>query len=228
MADFHGPLIVRSVAAAVHGRYLFRRAEGSARLLVGFHGYGQIAETLLEQLLRIPGAAGWNVGSVQALHPFYRIRTNEVVASWMTRLDRELAIADNIAYVEAAVRDIGVQLGRAPAPLVYAGFSQGAQMAYRAALGSGFPVAGLVVLGGHVPLELLERAGEFPPVLIGHGSRDEMYPEEKLNKDLRFLGSRAQVVRMNAGHEWTDEFLVAAGEFLEEVGSAAHAHDIPV
>ena len=41
--------------------------------------------------------------SVQGLHRFYQRRTNEVIASWMTRQDRELAIADNLAYVEGVI-----------------------------------------------------------------------------------------------------------------------------
>ena len=39
---------------------------------------------------------------MQALHPFYT-KTERIVASWMTRQDRELAIADNIRYVQAVI-----------------------------------------------------------------------------------------------------------------------------
>jgi predicted esterase len=61
----------------------------------------------------------------------YKGRTDEVVASWMTRQDRETAISDNVAYVDAAVASVP----REPqSPVVYAGFSQGTAMAFRAAV----------------------------------------------------------------------------------------------
>src|SRR5882724_13234319 len=96
------PAAVRHVAATVHGRVLVRppSRDSAARWLVGFHGYAQHAEALLDMLRRVPGSDAWLIASVQALHPFYNHRTNEVIASWMTRQDRELAIADNVAYVD--------------------------------------------------------------------------------------------------------------------------------
>ena len=39
--------------------------------IVGFHGYGQNADTMLDELRRIPGADAWRLVSVQALHRFY-------------------------------------------------------------------------------------------------------------------------------------------------------------
>jgi len=44
---------------------------------------------------------------VQGLHRFYRSRSEIVVASWMTKQDRELAIGDNIDYVRRAVESFG-------------------------------------------------------------------------------------------------------------------------
>src|ERR671914_443656 len=69
--------------------------------------------------------------SVQALHRFYT-RHNTIVASWMTREDRELAIADNVDYVGRVLDDARRRYA-AGGPLVFEGFSQGRAMAYRAA-----------------------------------------------------------------------------------------------
>ena len=84
-----------TVAATVHGRFVVRPGPPE-RLLIGFHGYAETAETHLDELLKIGGVEEWTVASVQALHPFYTARTQQIVASWMTRLDRELAIAPRI------------------------------------------------------------------------------------------------------------------------------------
>ena len=91
----------RSIPVTAHGRYLVAmpsRAAGplsKAALLVGFHGYAEDAEIHLERLQSIPDSDRWLVVSVQALHRFYRGRSRDVVASWMTRQNRELAVADN-------------------------------------------------------------------------------------------------------------------------------------
>ncbi len=78
-----------TIAATVHGRFLVREGPPD-RLLAGFHGYAETAEKHLNELLKIPGVDDWTIAAVQALHPFYAGRTQEVVASWMTPLDRQV------------------------------------------------------------------------------------------------------------------------------------------
>ena len=163
----------------------------------------------MAELRQIPGIDRWTVVAVQALHPFYVSRTGMIVASWMTSLDRELAIDDNRAYVRSVVAQFP-----AARQLVFLGFSQGAAMAYRAAAGSN--AAGLIALGGDVPPEVVESRPNLPPVLIGRGIREEWYTDEKLQKDLRFLRevTTVSLCVYDGGHEWTSEFREAAGEFL--------------
>lgn len=214
-------MTVRQVAATVHGRYLLEapaEVEG-APLLVGFHGYGENAERHLEELRRIPGASRCVLCAVQALHPFYN-RTGEVIACWMTSLDREHAIRDNVRYVASVVASVRQELPVSER-LVYLGFSQGAAMAYRAAAGAGHPCQGLIVLGGDVPPELEQQdLSRFPPVLLGRGSSEEWYDAAKMEHDVELLRAKRVDVRpviFQGGHEWTDEFRAAAGEFLREV-----------
>src|SRR5206468_11953392 len=112
----------REIAALVHGRYLLEippEPEGRP-LVVGFHGYGENAEKSLDELRRIPGAARWVLCAAQALHPFYN-RTGDVIASWMTRQQRERAIVDNIRYVSSVVTEVKRELAISER-LVYLGF----------------------------------------------------------------------------------------------------------
>src|SRR5436190_18768177 len=134
---------VHSVPVTTHGRVLVRRARSQpARgVLAGFHGYSETAAIQLTRLEGIPGADAWTLVSVQALHRFYRGRTQEVGASWMTREDRDAAIADNLAYVTAALR---VVPDDTDARVIYVGFSQGVAMAFRAALLGSAPAAGVI------------------------------------------------------------------------------------
>ena len=170
---------------------------------------------------RSPSVSDWTLVAVQALHPFYNNKTGEVVASWMTKLDRELAIGDNIRYVGGSGgsgpgHETGVE-----GPLVFVGFSQGVAMAYRAAAGAGHPSQGLIALGGDVPPELADRdLGGFPPVLIGRGSREEWYSQGQLESDvavLRAKGIAVETCVYNGGHEWTKEFRQRCTKFLTQI-----------
>jgi predicted esterase len=211
----------REVAALVHGRYLFDAPADAAGcpLLVGFHGYGENAERHLEELRRLPGAPRWVLCAVQALHPFYN-RSGEVIASWMTRLQREWAILDNVRYVADVIADLKRELSVSER-LVYLGFSQGAAMAYRAAAGSGHACQGVIVLGGDLPPELERHdLSRFPAVLLGRGTSEEWYDAAKMEHDVELLHRKGVDVRpcvFEGGHEWTNEFRAAAGQFLEEV-----------
>ncbi len=192
-------------------------------LLVGFHGYAQTAEDMMTELRQIPGAASWTKASIQGLNRFYLRGDERVVAGWMTREDRELAIAGNVAYVDAALdRALNVPRTSHPA-LVFVGFSQGVAMAYRAALSGARPAAGVIALAGDIPPELkADEALVWPKVLIGVGDREEWYSPAKVEADLAFLSARGvehEVVRFAGGHEWTDEFRSAAGQFLRRDGT---------
>lgn len=209
---------VETISTPTTGRYLVSAPPDRARapLLVGFHGYGENAGLLLEQVMQVPGAERWLLVSVQALHRFYNTKTGVVVASWMTREDREATIRDNVAYVRsvvAAVRDAHETEGR----VVYLGFSQGASMAWRAAAHLG--ASGVVALGGDIPPDVA-AGGELrlPPSLVGRGAGDTWYTAEKLAADLRVLeerGTPAESLVFDGGHEWTDAFRAVAGRFLE-------------
>jgi predicted esterase len=216
-------VLARSLATTTHGRFLVCPCSRPAPhpLLVGFHGYGENAERHLDQLRRVPGAEGWLLVAVQGLHRFYSGKMEDVVASWMTRQDREQAIADNVAYVNAVVAAVVREYETTA--LVFAGFSQGVAMAYRAALAGEWRPDGLIALGGDIPPDVrpLGPAGRHPPVLVGRGTADGWYTAEKLEADLahlRAIGVSPEVVVYDGGHEWTHTFHAAAGRFLARWG----------
>ena len=93
-------------------------------------------------------------------------------------------------------------------------------MAYRAALSGAHPAAGIIALAGDIPPELKTQTPTrhpWPKVLVGVGKTEQWYSGEKLDEDLAFLSKRGidhSVVRFQGGHEWTEEFRTAAGDFL--------------
>ena len=186
-------------------------------MLVGFHGYAEGAGAQLTRLREIPGSDRWTLVAIQGLHRFYQRRTNEVIASWMTRQDRELAIADNLAYVGRVVDAVF----EGTPPLVFAGFSQGVAMAFRAACATDRRVDAVVAVGGDVPPEIdATSLARVHSALVCRGERDEWYTDEKFQHDvarLRGVGVSAQAVTFDGGHEWSAPVLEAASAFLRSL-----------
>lgn len=176
---------------------------------------------MLERLTSTPGAGRWLAVSVLGLHRFYRGRSRDVVASWMTRQDREQAIADNLAYARAVVHAVTNEWDVGGAP-VFAGFSQGVAMAFRAACSSPSAGTGVIALGGDVPPELdREALARIRIALVGRGRSDEAYAEATWERDvtrLRDAGVDVRPAAPDAGHEWTPEFGAAAGDLLAAMG----------
>ena len=203
-----------SIEAPAHGRVLVRDVDSPRGLLVGFHGYAETAEAQLERLAAMPGTDAWTLVAAQGLNRFYRGRTQDVVAGWLTRQDRGDAIRDNVAYVDNVIE--ATRSGSEP--IVVAGFSQGVAMAFRAAVLGRAGASGVIAVGGDIPPELLAgSASPFPRVLLIRGATDDWYTAKKLDADLSALRARGedpQAFTHDGGHEWTADVAMAAGDFL--------------
>jgi predicted esterase len=215
---------VHSVPTITHGRVLVRpaRAAAAGGMLVGFHGYMENAAIQMDRLEAIPGTAAWTLVAIQGLHRFYRGRTDDVVASWMTREDRDDAIADNLAYIAAALELVPHD---DVTRVVYVGFSQGVPMAFRAAIRGRDRGTAVIAVGGDVPPEILEDpSAVFPPVLLLRGSRDvEWYTGAKYDRDVAALtacGVKHDTAIYDGAHEWNGAVADAIGAFIREQSPA--------
>jgi predicted esterase len=206
-----------NITTRTHGRVLVREARQPSLTLIGFHGYMEGAAIQMERLSGIPGSERWTLVSVQGLHRFYRGRSEEVVASWMTRQDRELMIEDNVAYAN----DVLERVANAAVPVITVGFSQGAAMAFRAGVHARREIAGIVAVGGDVPPELLaDPRILFPPLLIVRGEQDPWYTVDKADQDVAALRARSiepEIMVHPGGHEWTPDVSVAVSTFVRSL-----------
>ena len=206
-----------SIPTTTHGKVLVRAAEHPSAVVVGFHGYMESATIQMDRLLTLPGCERWTLISVQGLHRFYKGRSQDVVAGWMTRQDREQMIADNIEYADRAIE------AAAPVhvPLFTAGFSQGVAMAFRAGVRGRRRASGIIAVGGDVPPELLEDGTvEFPAVLLARGETDEWYTAEKQSADVAALtarGSHPLVFLHPGGHDWPVDVSDATARFIQKL-----------
>lgn len=212
-------MVARQITTTIHGHFLERvpAGPGPFPLLLGFHGYAETAEDHLRELEAIPGAEHWLLCAVQGLHTFYRGRTGTIGASWMTRFNRELAIADNLAYVRAVVADLKARhpVGER---VVLSGFSQGVAMAYRAARFCDLHLEGLFALAADVPPDVAAEPWPNPPrILQARGNSDSGYSAEQMENDLATLtrlGVPHEAFTFAGGHEWTPELRARVGEWL--------------
>lgn len=223
MSQVPDDALLRHAQTPVHGRYLVRppRSAGAGLWLVGFHGQAQTAGAFLEPLARVPRGERWLVASVQGLNRWYTGRTQQVVAGWMTREDRELAIADNVAWVDTVCGRLAAEFGE-PRAIVFAGFSQGVAMAYRAGLLGRRECAGIIAGCADVPPELKSGAPKrpWPRVLAATGAADEWFTPSRLEQDATFLRTvrpDARTLVFEGGHEWAEGLISGAGDLLAEV-----------
>jgi phospholipase/carboxylesterase len=113
--------------------------------------------------------------------------------------------------------------------LALVGFSQGTMMSLHVGLRRVKAVAGIVGYSGRLIGEdtLAEEMRSKPPLLLMHGTADEIVPFESLalaEKELKALGVPVTTVRRpGLGHSIDEIELAKGGEFLKSVlGSAAH------
>jgi predicted esterase len=210
--------LIRTLRAETHGRYLVDIPDLSRATLVGFHGYKENADIHLAVLRRIVGDRPIGLISIQGLHRFYS-SGGTVVASWMTKEDREHAIADNVAYVGKVLTMVADEFGMTR-PMIYVGFSQGVAMAFRAAALVQRPCDGVVALASDVPPDVAPLAGSLPKVLLGRGDTDEFYPAGQAAKDLELLRTAEVPVTehvFEGGHQWSPVFIEKCGAFVDEL-----------
>ena len=172
---------------------------------------------MLEELRPDPRRRGRGCSSASRRSTAFTAAPTTVVANWMTREDRELAIADNLSYVGSVVAAVRAS-NRSRNVLVYAGFSQGVAMAYRAAAFAGLARLGGDCSGRRRPARCRTAAGHLPPVLIGRGTTDHWYTEPKAAADLELFtaaGVTPAVHVFEGGHVWDQTFITRAGEFLD-------------
>ena len=136
------------------------------------------------------------------------------------RLWKSAAIDDNLKYV-AAVIETRAGESSVILPVVFAGFSQGVAMAFRAACMSAEKVAAVVAVGGDIPPELTdEQLGRLPAALLARGAADEWYTTAKWEADkarLRTAGVEVIAVGFDGGHEWHPDVNHQAGLLLDRM-----------
>ena len=191
-------------------------------LWVACHGYGQLAAPFAAALEPINDGTRVIVAP-EALSRFYlddpakqHGPESPIGASWMTRADREVEIADYVEYLDIVTATLRGQLEGRDIPVVALGFSQGVATVCRwAALGRAV-IRRLIVWGGTIPHDLPRDRGEQlfrgASVTLVAGKTDRLVPLDALERGQRALaelGVRADLVTHDGGHSLSSATLRA-------------------
>ena len=118
------------------------------------HGYAQLANFFLRNFNDLNNGKNLIVAP-EGLHRFYwKGFSDRVVASWMTKVDRENDIKDYVNYLDAVYSEILSAFNNKKVKINVLGFSQGTATVLRWLTISKLPVDNLFLWGGTFPADI--------------------------------------------------------------------------
>ena len=117
------------------------------------HGYAQLAPYFIRKFNVIAEQA--QVVVPEGLHRFYmQDGSGRVVASWMTKEDRETDIKNYLEYLDTVMSDILTSRKTKPQKIILFGFSQGVATACRYFAHSALEITDVILWAGALPPDL--------------------------------------------------------------------------
>ncbi|HEY8164868.1 MAG TPA: hypothetical protein VIF83_04865 [Gemmatimonadaceae bacterium] len=186
------------------------------------HGYGQSAQEFIAQFEPI-AAKSRLIVAPEALSRFYLTGTTgfhgpeaRVVASWMTREDRENEIADYVAYLDDVYAKIFESVDRNSVRVTVLGFSQGGATANRWVTRGKSKADRLIMWGSLLATDSdLNQAAQFfrhVELTIVYGTRDQFGNREMIDKYEKLLkqhGIPYTLRNFEGGHRMDRETLAS-------------------
>ncbi len=172
-----------------------------------FHGYGQLAEYFIKHF-EILNAEENFVIAVEGLSRFYVDGlTGRVGASWMTKEDREEEIKDQSNYINAVLKNAGVDPLDDSYCFNVLGFSQGTATAVRWFVNNGIRPSQLVLWAGSFPHDVAakEHQSIFKelPIHFVYGNEDQFLKDvniEEKTAEFEKMGMNLRVWEFGGKH----------------------------
>ncbi len=188
--------------------------EKTKRLIVVFHGYGQLARHIIRKFENVPSSA--YILAPEGLSRFYWNESKGIVgASWMTSLDRLDEIADYCKWINQLIDQVFQTLGRR-IPITFLGFSQGGATAVRYVdQDHTFPVEHLILWGAGFPKDIDYRSNQPKfsemDIKIVMGRQDPYIKQELLETHQQFTaeqGLQYEEIWFDGAHEIDRDILL--------------------
>ena len=172
-----------------------------------FHGYGQLAEFFIKKFFPFDSADRIFLAPEGTNYGYLKEFQGRVGANWMTKHEREVAIANNHRYLNLLMEQTLEKFPQMPRIHVL-GFSQGAATSTRWASQWKGQITTLVLWAGgfaqDLALDLGREKFEHTQLILAFGNQDELIQEEHKAQQLALvqsLGKAIQVLTFPGGHE---------------------------
>src|SRR6266550_6790366 len=177
------------------------------------HGYGQLAADFIKEFeiiahpTRVIVAPEALSRYYAANEPGFHSSESKVLASWMTREDREAEIDDYVAYLDAVHDEIISQVDRKNVSVTVLGFSQGGATANRWVTRGRSRADRLIMWGALIASDAdLNQAATFfrnVKLTIVYGKRDQFANERMIEDYQNVLSEKGipfELITFNGGH----------------------------
>jgi predicted esterase len=183
------------------------------------HGYGQLASYFIRNFEMLKTRQTLIVAP-EGLHRFYWEKfSGRVVASWMTKEDREDDIIDYVSYLDLVYDQVLATLKHKKIKIVVLGFSQGTATVCRWIANKRSHVDELILWAGSLPPDV-DFSNELIKTLKIYfvvGDADEFIKEEQVNEYRQLLEEKkllAEIIRFKGKHELHEGTLTALAAHL--------------
>lgn len=178
-----------------------------------FHGYGQLAEFFIRKFLQFDSKDRVFLAPEGTNYGYLKEFQGRVGANWMTKHEREVAIANNHRYLNLLMNQTLEKFAQVPRIHVL-GFSQGAATSTRWASQWSGKIDTLVLWAGgfaqDLSLDLGRDKFEQSELILAFGDQDELIQEEHKKQQVELiqaLGKQPKEFNFAGGHELDADLL---------------------
>ncbi len=176
-------------------------------IMICFHGYGQLVDFFIRKFLPYAGEDVLIIAPEGTNYQYLTDFQGRIGANWMTRHERELAIANNKAYLDSLMQELLTNFDQIPRIVVF-GFSQGAATGSRWVNDWHIKPDTLILWAGllahDLKIDLAEEQLERTQIFMVYGNMDEFVTEGKVLEQrevLTKIGKNATEITFEGGHE---------------------------
>lgn len=209
-------MLKRNIIVPKTARYFVIGQPGENIATVWFvcHGYGQPADLFIKSFSALENKNTLIIAP-EGLHRFYWEKfSGRVVASWMTKEDREDDINDYVNYLDKVYEEVMRPFQGKSVKVIGLGFSQGTSTICRWIANKRSTVNSLILWAGSLPQDM-----EFSKEVFGHlkihyvaGDKDPFIGETQLKQVKEYLAKEQkdfEIIQFDGKHEIDEVTLLA-------------------
>ena len=195
-------------------------SEKTNTVWIVLHGYGMLSEFFIKKFECILNDSTVVIAPEGSNRFYLENNYYRVGASWMTKLDKEKDIEDNISFIQTLYSNAVDEIGHTNFKLNTLGFSQGGATLTRWIMSNNITVDSLILWGSDIPKDCLteEKKSRWSSidVKLVIGNQDEYINEENKQKVIDLISSyglKYELVEYKGSHKIIEKELekIAAG-----------------